>query len=106
LIGDRQATLIFAALADKDHNAMLAILRPLAKEIWLSEVPGQIRAIPSRELRGDPALGGSNLELVPPQEIVPRIRSAPRNEVFLITGSLMFAGWFLGEFQGRPASKP
>jgi dihydrofolate synthase/folylpolyglutamate synthase len=98
--GEQKVTLVFAALADKDHNAMLAVLRPMANNIWLTQTPDQPRAVEAGTLASDAALEGAVFEQVAPEELGPRIRAAAKDTRFLVTGSIAFAGWFLENWQG------
>lgn len=90
--------IIFAAFADKDHNAELAALRALSDRIWLTTIPGQTRAAPAALLEADAALGGAQVEVVLPEALLARIRSGSPDEKYLVTGSIAFAGWFLEQW--------
>lgn len=87
--------IVFAAFADKDHNAMLAVLRQVSDRFWITDIPGQVRALAATSIAADPALAGATVEIVAPDTLLPRMRVAAPNESFLVTGSLAFAGWFL-----------
>jgi dihydrofolate synthase / folylpolyglutamate synthase len=93
--GERAVTVVFATLADKEYAAMLAALRMPNAKFWVTEIPGAARAAPMRTVLECPALAGATVESVAPGELAARLKAAQPGEAFLVTGSLLFAGWFL-----------
>jgi dihydrofolate synthase/folylpolyglutamate synthase len=90
--------LVFAAFADKDHNAELAALRALGDRVWLTTIPAQSRGATIQQLQADPALAGAAVEVVPPETLHARIRGGSPDETYLVTGSIAFVGWFLEQW--------
>lgn len=86
--GDKQARLIFGAMADKDYRKILSILAPMVQEAWLVPINSSRSADPNDLFR-------ACKELNIPARILPSLAEAlaiPVEDWTLITGSLYLAG--------------
>ncbi len=97
--GDRALKIAFASLAGKEHNAMLAALAREGVSFVLTDIPGEPRALPARELAKTPSLTGLPTTIETPRELIERLQGAQPDEAWLVTGSIAFAGWFLRNFK-------
>ncbi len=104
LYGAGEVTIVFGTLADKEHNAMLGALRLPGARFWLTQPPGALRAERAEAVAADPALAGAETELVSAESLVSRMRAAAPETRFLVTGSLLFCGWFLGVWAASEGS--
>ncbi len=102
--GDDRAIVIFATLQDKDYNAMLRTLSPIARRFIFPQMRSE-RAAPPNELAK--ALSAMTPSL--PHSITPSVSDAlalarAEPDRILLTGSLHFAGEVLAHLRGEPAA--
>lgn len=102
IFGDQRATIILAALSDKDITGILQALAPIAARICFPRIRSARAADPAMLA---PMAGQIRL----PAEIFPTFAEALEKakefpEPVLITGSLHFAGEALAHVRGEPAA--
>jgi dihydrofolate synthase/folylpolyglutamate synthase len=104
VFGDLEATLILAALSDKDLRRICEALAPISDYVLLPKIRSARAAAPE-ELAKVLAATAPSL----PYSITPSIADAldqarERPHPILITGSLHFAGEVLADLRGEPAA--
>jgi dihydrofolate synthase/folylpolyglutamate synthase len=102
--GEQRATLILAALADKDLRGICEALAPISETVLLPKIRSERAADPE-------GLASALSSITPslPYSIIPSIADAlnkarERPHPILITGSLHFAGEALAYLCGQPAA--
>ena len=104
IFGDQKATLILAALSDKDLRGICGALAPIADSVFLPRIRSQRATAPETLAK---VLANSTPPL--PYSITPSIDEAltlarAKPNPILITGSLHFAGEILAHLRGEPAA--
>ena len=102
IFGEVKASLVFAALRDKDAAHLLRALRPMADEVWLVPV-NNVRGLAPEELRPvAEAAGFAGIHESTVAESVAAARASGRPVLF--AGSLFLAGEVLALLRG--ATRP
>lgn len=100
VFGEVKASLVFAALRDKDAAHLLRVLRSIADEVWLVPV-NNARGMAPEELR--PLAESAGFTLVHEGELAASLEAARASErPVLVTGSLFLAGELIAHLQGSP----
>ena len=100
VFGEAKASLVFAALRDKDAAHLLCALRSIADEVWLVPV-NNARGMATEELR--PLAESAGFASVHEGELTASLEAARASErPVLVTGSLFLAGELLAHLQGSP----
>jgi len=100
VFGEVKASLVFAALRDKDAAHLLRGLRSIADEVWLVPV-NNVRGVAPEELR--PLAESAGFASIHEGEIAPSLAAARASaRPVLVTGSLFLAGELLAHLQGSP----
>lgn len=91
---NRRILYIIGVLEDKEHQAMLAMLAPLAERIFVLTVPGQERALPAERLAEEvrPFCSRVSLAESPEQALKMAKQEAGKEDVILAFGSLYYIG--------------
>lgn len=98
VFGGKRGRLVFGALRDKDASQILALLRPIADEIWLVPVSGA-RGASVAELR--PAAEAAGFSIVHEASVSAALTEArAAGGPVLVTGSLFLAGEVLALLEG------
>lgn len=104
IFDDHKATLILAALSDKDLDGICEALAPLAASVLLPKIRSERAATPEVLAKvlssANPSLPCSITSSV--EHALTLARSKPN--AILITGSLHFAGEVLAQLRGEPAA--
>lgn len=100
VFGEEKASLVFAALRDKEVAQLLCGLRSIADEIWLVPV-NNVRGMAPEELR--PMAESAGFTSVHEGELAASLDAARAlARPVLVTGSLFLAGELLAHLQGSP----
>ena len=100
VFGEEKASLVFAALRDKEVAQLLCGLRSIADEIWLVPV-NNVRGMAPEELR--PMAESAGFTSVHEGELAASLEAAQASaRPVLVTGSLFLAGELLAHLQGSP----
>jgi dihydrofolate synthase/folylpolyglutamate synthase len=100
VFGEEKASLVFAALRDKEVAQLLCGLRSIADEIWLVPV-NNVRGVAPEELR--PMAESAGFTSVHEGELAASLEAAQASaRPVLVTGSLFLAGELLARLQGSP----
>jgi dihydrofolate synthase/folylpolyglutamate synthase len=98
VFGEVKASLVFAALRDKDAGQLLRALRPIADEVWLVPV-NNARGMASAEIRTlAESAGFSGIHRSSVAQALSNARASTRP--VLVAGSLFLAGEVLALLQG------
>lgn len=100
VFGEAKASLVFAALRDKEAARLLCTLRSIADEVWLVPV-NNVRGMRPEELR--PLAESAGFASIHEGELA-RCLDAARSSgrPVLVTGSLFLAGELIAHLQGSP----
>ncbi|MFM8497925.1 MAG: bifunctional folylpolyglutamate synthase/dihydrofolate synthase [Planctomycetia bacterium] len=100
VFGEEKASLVFAALRDKEVAQLLCGLRSIADEIWLVPV-NNVRGMAPEDLR--PMAESAGFTSVHEGELAASLDAARASaRLVLVTGSLFLAGELLAHLQGSP----
>jgi dihydrofolate synthase / folylpolyglutamate synthase len=92
---DRRAVLLFAALDDKDADAMAAGIRAAVDTVVVTRAPGSERATPAAALAGSFVRESRNIIVYedPTQALRAALAEAGPEDVLVVAGSLYLVGW-------------
>lgn len=91
----RRRVLLFAALSDKNVEAMVNQIRDSVDEVFTTCAPGTERAVPARTLARSFHLGPSRVTPIddPAAALRAALSHTGRDDVLVIAGSLYLVGW-------------